>query len=53
VVSGEWNRKPSLRTEGPLPADYVAFRRELHGEPSDEEVRRFEEEWADVYTEIQ
>jgi len=45
-------REPDLRTVEPLPEDYEAFREEVQGEASDEEVRRFGEEWADVYREI-
>ena len=45
-------RAPELRSEEPLPADYEAFREEVHGGASDEEIRRFEEEWADIYEEM-
>ena len=47
------NERPNeYRTEEPLPADYEAFRSELHGNPTDDDVRRFEEEWGDVYAEM-
>jgi len=42
-------RDHDLRTEEPLPADYEAFRSELSREPSDDDIRIFEEEWADIY----
>jgi len=45
-------RPPAVRYRKPLPADYEAFREEVHGEASDDEIRRFEEEWADVYSEM-
>jgi len=45
-------RDHDLLTEEPLPADYEAFRSEVHGQVSDEDVRRFEEEWADIYDEM-
>jgi hypothetical protein len=46
-------REPDLRTEEPLPADYEAFRNEVHGEASHDEICRFEEEWSDLYAEMQ
>jgi hypothetical protein len=45
-------RDHDLRTEEPLPADYEAFRREAHGQVSDEDMRHFEEEWADIHSEM-
>jgi hypothetical protein len=42
-----------LRTDEPLPGDYEAFRREVVQEATDEDIRRFEEEWADVYAGMQ
>lgn len=46
-------REPSLRTDEPLPGDYEAFRREVVQEATQEDIRRFEEEWADVYEQVQ
>jgi hypothetical protein len=47
------NERPAdNRTEEPLPADYEAFRDEAHGDVSDDEIRRFEEEWADLYDQM-
>jgi len=45
-------RQPDLRTEEPLPGDYEAFRKEVNGEALDDEMHRFEEEWADIYSEM-
>jgi len=46
-------RDPDHRTEEPLPSDYETFRKEAHGEASKDELRQFEEEWADVYREME
>jgi len=45
-------RERDLRTEKPLPGDYEAFRREVHVDVTDEDIRRFEEEWADLFAEM-
>ena len=46
-------REPELRTKRPLPGDYEAFRDELHGEATDEAIIRFEDEWQDVYEQME
>jgi len=46
-------REPSLRTGEPLRGDYEAFRREVTQQATEEDIRRFEEEWADVYEQVQ
>jgi len=46
-------RSDDLRTEEPLPEDYKKFRRELSRKATDEDIRIFEEEWADIYDSYQ
>lgn len=45
-------RAPKLRTEEPLPEDYSFFGESGHPERTEETVQIFEEEWADVYAEM-
>lgn len=45
-------REPELRTEEPLPEDYSFFGESGYPERTDEAVCIFEEEWADVYAEM-
>ena len=46
-------RVPELRTKYPMPGDYEAFRDEMHGEATDEAIIRFEDEWEDIYEQME
>lgn len=46
-------RPEKARSKAPLPADYDAFHQEMGGKAADREIRLFQEEWYDVYEEMQ